>query len=94
MLKIMVFRLAPILDRLISPEQATFIQGRSIFDNISLVRELVHGINRKVRGGNVMLKIDTTKAYDRVNWHFLLEVLRRLGFSDKWRYLLLFIRSC
>lgn len=66
--KIMVFSLVLILDRIISHEQATFITGRSIFDNMSLAQELVHGINRKVRGGNVMLKIDMAKAYDQVNW--------------------------
>ncbi|KAF5458687.1 hypothetical protein F2P56_022700, partial [Juglans regia] len=39
----MVFRLAPILDRIISLEQAAFIPGRSIFENISLTQELVRG---------------------------------------------------
>lgn len=41
-------------------------------------------MNRKIRGGNVILKIDMDKVFDRVNWQFLLEV-KRLGFSDKWR---------
>lgn len=36
-----------------------------------------------------MLKIDMDKVYNQVNWHFLLEVLRRLGFSDKWQNLIL-----
>lgn len=65
--KIMVFRLALILDKIISPEQATFIPGRSIFENISLAEELVQGINRKMRCGNVMLKINMAKTCDRVN---------------------------
>ncbi|XP_042964506.1 uncharacterized protein LOC122298703 [Carya illinoinensis] len=87
MTKIMASRLAPILDKIISKEQVAFIPGRSIFDNMALAQELVQGLSRKVRGGNVMLKLDMAKAYDRVNWKFLLEILRRLGFSEKWRNL-------
>lgn len=81
----MVNRMAPLLDKCISQEQSAFIQGRSIFDNISIAQELVHKIHKKVRGGNIMMKIDMDKAYDRVNWKHLLASLRKLGFSDQWR---------
>lgn len=86
--KIMVFRLAPIIGGLVSSEQAAFIQGRSIFENMTIAQELVNGLNRKTRGGNMMTKIDTAKAYARVNWRFLLEGLRCLGFLEKWRSLI------
>ena len=32
-----------------------------------------------------MMKLDITKAFDSVQWPFLLEVLRAMDFSDKWR---------
>lgn len=83
----MVARLAPILGKVISREQSTFIRGRSIFDNISIAQEMVHRIHKKVRGKNILMKIDMEKAYDRVNWGFLLAVLKKLGFSDGWRNL-------
>lgn len=85
--KIMVARLAPILGKVISREQSAFIRGRSIFDNISIAQEMVHRIHKKVRGKNILMKIDMEKAYDRVNWGFLLAVLKKLGFSDGWRNL-------
>jgi len=40
-------------------------------------------VARKKDSG-IILKIDYEKAYDRVNWDFLLEVLRSRGFDDKW----------
>ncbi|KAF5468901.1 hypothetical protein F2P56_013012 [Juglans regia] len=79
--KILVKRLTHFLPRLISSEQGTFIPGRSIFENITLAQEMVHSLNKKVIGGNVMLKIDMAKAYDQVDWSFLEIVLHSFGFS-------------
>ncbi|XP_042964656.1 uncharacterized protein LOC122298876 [Carya illinoinensis] len=45
--KILVRRLSPILNRIISSEQGAFLPGRSIFENISLAQEMIHMINKK-----------------------------------------------
>jgi len=79
--KVIVNRLATLLPKIISVEQDAFIPGRSIFENISLTQEMVHSINKKIHGGNVVLKLDMAKAYDRVEWEFLLKVLQSFGFS-------------
>ncbi|XP_042970644.1 uncharacterized protein LOC122303096 [Carya illinoinensis] len=63
--KILVTRLTGFLPMLISAEQGAFILGRSIFENISLAQEMVHVLKRKTVGGNVMVKLDMAKAYDR-----------------------------
>lgn len=39
--------------------------------------------NRGVEG-NVALKLDVSKAYDRVEWGFLENQMRRMGFATKW----------
>lgn len=31
-----------------------------------------------------MMKIDMQKAYDRLDWSFLMAVLKKFGFSDSW----------
>ncbi|XP_043710187.1 uncharacterized protein LOC122659103 [Telopea speciosissima] len=48
-----------------------FCAGRCIHDNIAIVQEVAHDLNRKARGGNVILKLDMAKAYDRMEWDFL-----------------------
>ncbi|XP_035548696.1 uncharacterized protein LOC118349203 [Juglans regia] len=89
--KVLVARLAPLLSSLISSEQCAFIPGRSIFDNISITQEMVQSLNKKAMGGNIILKLDKAKAYDRVEWDFLLHVLIAFGFSSSVSGL---IRNC
>ncbi|XP_043725893.1 uncharacterized protein LOC122672496 [Telopea speciosissima] len=45
---------------------------------------VVQDLKRKTRGGNVLLKLDMAKAYDRMEWSFLVEVLAKFGFSKDW----------
>ncbi|KZV58610.1 hypothetical protein F511_11258 [Dorcoceras hygrometricum] len=80
--KLLYSRLRNVVGRLISPNQSGFVPGRLISDNILLAQELTHRLNCKTHGGNVILKLDMAKAYDRVQWSFLLNIMRHLGFSD------------
>ena len=82
--KILASRLAPILPKIISLNQSGFIKGRMITDNILLAQEMVEQIKTKRRGGNTILKLDMTKAYDRISWVFLISVMRKFGFGEVW----------
>ncbi|GAU44727.1 hypothetical protein TSUD_88120 [Trifolium subterraneum] len=46
----------------------------------------MHTLKRRTRGakGELALKIDISKAYDKVEWSFLKGMLIRMGFSDTW----------
>jgi hypothetical protein len=48
--------------------------------------ETIHHMKCKVRGkmGEVALKIDISKAYDRVDWRYLLNVMKKMGFCERW----------
>lgn len=81
--KIIVMRLFSIVHKVVSHEQGAFVFGRSIFENITLAQEMVYSLNKKMVGGNIMVKIDMTKAYDKVNWDFLMKVLMAFGFSNQ-----------
>lgn len=87
--KILCDRLALIIPFIISKEQSGFVKGRLITDNILLAHELVHNLDRKADGGNVLIKVDMSKAYDRLEWSFLIKVLKKFGFSSKFCDLIL-----
>ncbi|KAL2253026.1 UNVERIFIED_CONTAM: hypothetical protein Sindi_0097300 [Sesamum indicum] len=76
-----------ILDKLISPCQAAFVPGRSIGDNIMLAQELFTRYNQTHLPPRCALKVDIRKAYDTVEWDFLIAVMELFGFPHtfvKW----------
>ncbi|XP_071939975.1 uncharacterized protein [Coffea arabica] len=81
--RILTNQLAGILPKLISLQQTGFVKGRNITENYLLVREVVSGIGKKVRGGNVVLNLDMSKAYDRVSWLHIIGVLRKFKFGEQ-----------
>lgn len=81
--KILADRLGPIAARIISPQQTAFLKNRRISDCIGLVSEGFNILDRKIRGGNVGIKVDIAKAFDTLDWSFLSQVLIRFGFSSE-----------
>ncbi|XP_021735024.1 uncharacterized protein LOC110701708 [Chenopodium quinoa] len=71
--KTLANRLKPFLDDIISVNQSAFIPGRLITDNAMVAFEIFHAMKRggDGRSGLIALKLDMSKAYDRVEWGFL-----------------------
>lgn len=88
--KVMVNRLQPILQDLISPTQNGFLKGRSINDNIFLASELMTYIHKakRLKTKCCALTLDISKAYDRLSWSFIETVLKRMLFPEHWILLL------
>lgn len=57
-------------------------------DNVLLSHELLHMVNTKRNGDMAVVKLDMSKAYNRVDWTFLYKVLHAYGFPNKWVQLL------
>ncbi|KAL6137214.1 hypothetical protein ACLB2K_062506 [Fragaria x ananassa] len=76
-------RLKLLLPEVISPYQSAFVPGRLITDNILVANELAHFVHNKKGGeeGYIVLKLDLSKAYGKMEWLFLRKVLERLGFA-------------
>ena len=90
--KILVGRIRPLLDQLISPCQTAFVPGRRGVDNAIVVQEIIHTMGRmKGKGGYMALKIDLEKAYDKLEWGFIKGMLIRYNFLDN---LIEIIMSC
>lgn len=86
MSKVVTNRLKDIMPRIISENQRAFFSGRLIQDNILVVHEVFHYSKNKKRGryAEMAIKMDMNKAYDRVEWDFLAQVLLKMGFNSAW----------
>jgi hypothetical protein len=89
--KVLANRLKGVLPFIILANQSVFIPGRLISDNILAAYETLHSMQTHHWGkvGYVAVKLDMSKAYNRVEWRFLDEVMRRMGFARKWRELIM-----
>ena len=79
-------RLKRFLHDVISPNQSAFIPNRLITDNIIIGYECLHKIrmSKGKNNGLVALKLDISKAYDRVEWSFVEHAMYQLGFDRSW----------
>ena len=85
--KILADRLASIMPAITSVQQRGFISGRNIKDCICLASEAVNVLHKKTFGGNLAIKVDIAKAFDTLDWSFLIRVVKAYGFNDmfcKW----------
>ncbi|XP_074267199.1 uncharacterized protein LOC141590510 [Silene latifolia] len=77
-------RLKRVMSSLVGEYQNGFIPGRHISDNVLLSHELFHHISRKKKGkkGLLAIKVDMSKAYDRLNWNFIRCTLVAMNFPE------------
>lgn len=81
--KMLVNRMRIVLNDLVSKFQS-FVSSRTISDTILIAHEVIEHIRKRTKGKKafMVLKLDMNKAYDRVNWDFLLKMLQVMGFSS------------
>lgn len=59
---------------------------RQITDNTTVAFKILHRMRNKRTGkkGQMAVKHDISKAYDRVEWNFLWQMMIRLDFDEWW----------
>ncbi|KAJ9541740.1 hypothetical protein OSB04_028246 [Centaurea solstitialis] len=85
--KVIVERIKPYLDTLVSKSQSAFIPGRRITDNILMAHELVIDYHLNKGPPRCAFKIDLRKAYDMDCWEYLFQMLNGMSFHPmmlKW----------
>ncbi|XP_075655168.1 uncharacterized protein LOC142625382 [Castanea sativa] len=83
--KVIANGLKKILPSIISETQTAFVHGRLITDNVLVAFETMHHISNKKSGkvGEMALKLDMSKAYDRVEWGCLEKIMEKPGFDER-----------
>lgn len=80
--KMLANRLKSLLPPIILETQSAFILGRLIRDNV--IASFENWMHRKTQGmlAYSALKIDMSKSYDRVEWSFVTEIMRKMSFGN------------
>ena len=84
--KVLANRLKLILPNVISNSQSAFVPNRLITDNTTVAFKVLHKMRNKRTGkkGQMAIKLDISKAYDRVEWAFLQQIMLKLGINGRW----------
>eukprot|EP01018_Ginkgo_biloba_P040715 Gb_03353 [translate_table: standard] len=78
--KVLAVRVSSSMNELIDDSQFAFVKGRKITYSITMVTDCLH-IERMQRKGLMILKADISKAYDTLEWDYILSMLCLKGVS-------------
>ncbi|KAJ0877945.1 putative RNA-directed DNA polymerase [Helianthus annuus] len=82
--KVLANRIKGVIKSVVSNEQSAFVSDRNIVDGPLVINELV-GWAKRTKRSIFVFKADIEKAYDTLNWKFLITILTHMGFPLKWR---------
>lgn len=65
---VVMIRLKRVLKKIICPFQSAFIEGKFISENYIIAHEIMHSIKKTTKNKMFGLKLDMSKAYDKMEW--------------------------
>lgn len=71
-----------VMANIIDEAQSAFVKGRQITDNVIVAFEVFHWLQhmQERHGKSMALKLDMSKAFDRIEWDILENMLQIYGF--------------
>ena len=90
--KVLATRLRTVMEDIISSLQNAFVRNKQILDPVLIANEC---LDSRVKSGlpGLLCKLDVEKAFDNVNWGFLMQLLERGEFFAKCRRWIFFCYS-
>lgn len=89
--KLLANRMKGLLPLFISLNQSAFVKDRLLMENVLLASELVKNYHNDSVTERCAMKIDVSKAFDSVQWSFMLTVMAALNFLVKF---IIWIKKC
>ena len=83
LVKVLANRLKKVVGKVVSKAQNAFVEGRQIPNASLIANELFDHWQKQVEKG-VFCELDIEKAFDNINWQFLMKVMLCMGFGSKW----------
>ncbi|GJU13333.1 putative ribonuclease H-like domain-containing protein [Tanacetum coccineum] len=81
--KMLAERVKRVVGNVVGEVQNAFIKGRHILDGVLIENETMDYFKKTSKRG-LIFKVDFEKAYDSINWSFLLTIMNRMRFGGKW----------
>lgn len=88
--KVLAMRLKSVLSKIISENQSAFLKGRYILDGVVALNEIIEDAKKSKRS-LLIFKVDFAKAFDSVDWNYLLNMMKFMNFPEKW---LMWMKTC
>jgi hypothetical protein len=84
--KVLANRMRRVVEKVISKSQNAFVKGRQIWDSVLIANKFLDSCI-KFGEPRVLFRLDIEKAYDHINWKFLIVYDEKMGFWGEMMFL-------